>query len=51
MDQFASAMGREGCAVYLDTATLDYEYAPLDRPDVGLVIVDSRVKHSLAGSA
>ena len=51
MDQFASAMGRAGCAVYLDTATLDYEYAPLDRPDVGLVIVDSRVKHSLAGSA
>ncbi len=51
MDQFTSAMGREGCALFLDTASLEYEYAPFDRPDVGLVIVNSRVKHSLAASA
>ena len=51
MDQFTSAMGREGCALFLDTASLEYEYAPFDRPDVGLVIVGSRVRHSLAASA
>ena len=51
MDQFASAMGREGCAIFLDTATLEYAYAPFERRDVSLVIVNSRVKHSLAGSA
>lgn len=51
MDQFTSVMGREGCALFLDTATLECRYAPLDRPDVGLVIVNSRVRHALAGSA
>lgn len=51
MDQFASAMGRRGNAVFLDTATLEYAYAPLRMPDHELVIIDSRVKHSLAGSA
>ncbi len=28
MDQFASAMGKEDCAIFLDTSTLNYEYAP-----------------------
>jgi galactokinase len=51
MDQFTSAMGREGCALFLDTATLEYSYAPFDRQDAGLVIVNSRVKHALAGSS
>ena len=30
MDQFASAMGKKNHAIYLDAATLTYEYAPLD---------------------
>lgn len=51
MDQFASAMGRKGCAVFLDTATLEHAYAPVEMDAHELVIVDSRVKHSLAGSA
>lgn len=51
MDQFASAMGKRGNAVFLDTATLDFTYAPLEMDDTELVIVDSRVKHSLASSA
>lgn len=51
MDQFASAMGREGCAIFLDTATLSYEYAPVKLTDASIVITNSNVKHSLVGSA
>lgn len=50
MDQFASAMGRRGHAIYLDTASLRYEYAPLRLPDSRIVVCNSRVKHSLASS-
>ncbi len=51
MDQFASSMGRNGHAIFLDTHSLLFEYAPLAMEDAEIVIVDSRVKHSLAGSA
>lgn len=51
MDQFASAMGKRDCAIFLDTATLDYEYAPLRLGGAHILIVNSKVKHSLAGSA
>ena len=51
MDQFASAMGRRGHAIFLDTATLEYAYAPLALDGAKLVIVNSMVKHALAGSA
>ena len=36
MDQFASAMGRKDCAIFLDTNTLQYEYAPVKLPDAKL---------------
>ncbi|MBQ6432150.1 MAG: galactokinase [Oscillospiraceae bacterium] len=49
MDQFASAMGKSGCAILLHAGTLAYEYAPLG--SAALVIVNSGVKHSLAASA
>lgn len=49
MDQFASAMGRSGCAILLNAGTLAYEYAPVG--DAALVVVNSGVKHSLAASA
>lgn len=51
MDQFASAMGKEDCAIFLDTATLSYEYAPVKLTDASIVITNSNVKHSLVGSA
>lgn len=51
MDQFASAMGREGQAIFLDTSTLEYEYAPLDMRGLCLVIMDTRSPRTLAGSA
>ncbi len=51
MDQFASAMGKKDCAIFLDTSTLQYEYAPVVLPDAKLVITNSKVKHSLVDSA
>lgn len=51
MDQFASAMGKKDHAIFLDTNTLQYEYAPVVLPDEKIVIVNSKVKHSLVDSA
>lgn len=51
MDQFASAMGKKDCAIFLDTATLAYEYVPLHMEGHKIVITNSHVKHALAGSA
>ncbi len=51
MDQFASAMGKKDCAIFLDTSTLHYEYAPVQLSDAKIVITNSKVKHSLVGSA
>ena len=51
MDQFASAMGKKDNAIFLDTNTLQYEYAPVVLEDAKIVIVNSKVKHSLVDSA
>ena len=51
MDQFASAMGKMDSAIYLDTATLDYEYVPLNLGSRKLIITNTNKKHSLADSA
>lgn len=51
MDQFASAMGKKDHAIFLDTNTLDYEYAPVMLRDAKIVITNSKVKHSLVDSA
>jgi len=51
MDQFASAMGKKDNAIFLDTNTLSYEYAPVVLEDAKIVIINSKVKHSLVDSA
>lgn len=51
MDQFASAMGKKDCAIFLDTSNLNFEYAPVKLADAKIVITNSKVKHSLVGSA
>ena len=51
MDQFASAMGKKDCAIFLDTASLEFTYVPLNLKDEKIVITNSKVKHKLAGSA
>lgn len=50
MDQFASAMGKKDHAIFLNTADLSYEYAPLVLEDAKIVVTNSNVKHSLVGS-
>ena len=50
MDQFASAHGVEGHALYFDTRSLEWEALPLPAGTV-LAVADSGVRHSLASSA
>lgn len=51
MDQFASAMGKADCAIFLDTATLHYEYAPVKLSGMKLIVTNTNKKHKLVGSA
>lgn len=51
MDQFASAMGKKDHAIFLDTADLSYQYAPLALSGAKIVVTNSNVKHSLVNSA
>jgi len=49
MDQFASALGRRGCALLLDCATLEYQVVPF--PDeVAIAVIDSGEHRSLAAT-
>jgi len=50
MDQFASAHGVEGHALYFDTRSLGWHAVPLP-PGTVLAIADSGVRRSLTGSA
>lgn len=50
MDQFAIAMGKKGHAIFLDTATLSYEYAPVKLENAKIVIACSNKKRGLGDS-
>ena len=50
MDQFASVLGKKDHVFRLDCRSLEYEYFPLQLKGNGILLVDTRVKHSLAGS-
>ena len=50
MDQFAIAMGKEGHAIFLDTADLSYEYAPIKLENAKIVIACSNKKRGLGDS-
>ena len=50
MDQFAIAMGKKGHAIFLDTATLEYEYAPIKLENAKIVISCSNKKRGLGDS-
>lgn len=50
MDQFSIAMGKEDCAIFLDCATLSYEYAPLKLDGAKVVISCTNKKRGLADS-
>ena len=50
MDQFAIAMGKKNHAIFLDTADLNYTYAPIQLDGMKLVIACSNKKRGLGDS-
>ena len=50
MDQFASVFGRAGKLMRLDCRSREFEYFPFDPKGYKLVLLNSCVKHELAGS-
>lgn len=49
MDQFASALGREGHALFIDCRSLEYEPIPLPA-GIAIAVIDSRVERNLGGT-
>lgn len=50
MDQFAIAMGKKDNAIFLDTADLSYEYAPVKLDNAKIVIMNTCKKRGLGDS-
>nr|WP_296483731.1 galactokinase [uncultured Acetatifactor sp.] len=50
MDQFAIAMGKKDNAIFLDTADLSFEYAPIALKGAKIVIASSNKKRGLGDS-
>lgn len=50
MDQFASVFGQKGKLMRLDCRSREFEYFPFNPQGYKLVLVNSKVKHELAGS-
>lgn len=50
MDQFASVFGEEGKLMRLDCRSREFKYFPFNPKGYKLILVNSKVKHELAGS-
>ena len=50
MDQFVIANGKKDNAVFLDTATLEYKYAPIKLENAKIVIMNTNKKRGLGDS-
>jgi galactokinase len=50
MDQFAVAMGKDDNAIFLDTADLSFEYAPISLQGAKIIIANTNKKHKLTDS-
>lgn len=48
MDMFASLLGKRNHVILLDCMTLDYRYLPLNLEEYTLVLINTKVHHSLA---
>ena len=48
LDQFSSACGEHGMALFLDCKTFDWKRVPLNADQLGILIVNTNVKHALA---
>lgn len=49
MDQFISAMGKQGAALLIDCRTHETTDVPMADPSVEVLIINSNVKHALTG--
>jgi len=50
MDMFANMMGKMDHVILLNCLTLDYKYLPFDVSDYSIILINTKVHHSLAGS-
>ena len=50
MDQFASVYGKSGHVFRLDCRSLEFEYFPMNLNGNAIILVDTKVKHSLGTS-
>ena len=50
MDQFAISMGKKNHAIFLDTATLEYDYVPINLENERIVIMNTCKKRGLGDS-
>jgi galactokinase len=50
MDMYASLFSQQGSVMLLDCRTNQHEYIPVHFEDVEIVLIDTKVKHSLASS-
>jgi galactokinase len=50
MDQFANMLGKEAQVILLDCRSLAYQYFPLQLGDYAIVLLNTKVHHSLASS-
>ena len=48
MDQFANMMGKEDHVILLDTTSLEHEYVPLKSDNLVILLINTKVHHSLA---
>lgn len=48
MDQFANMMGKKDNVILLDCLSLDYKHFPLNLTEYSIVLINSKVHHSLA---
>ena len=51
MDQYASVFGKKGQAILLDCQKLVHDYVPFEYPDIDILLIDTKVKHTLADTA
>ena len=51
MDQYASLFGKKDAALLLDCRSLKHQVVPLQLGDNSILLIDSKVKHTLASTA
>ena len=48
LDQFSSLFGRDGCALFLNCRTLEFDRLPLGQPAPAIIVCDSKTSRRLA---